>query len=175
MQSSCNFNRSLNVCSYLQHNIIITSESCCSLASSCFFCSSPCFSSMASSWFFCSSPCCCSLANWSLCCCSCFSVGSWKWFQHLCLFNHPLLRALCDAKLLMDTSSMEYGVASRSFQEFHVSELSAFYTLLLRKRVAMPHMVQVGYTTRRRSLRYTQPRACGPRVCISRRDLHLIV
>ena len=56
-----------------------------------------------------------------------------------------------------------------------MSELSAFYTLLLRKRVAMPHMVQVGYTTQRRSLRYTQPRACGPRVYISRRDLHLVV
>jgi len=23
---------------------------------------------------------CCSLANWSLCCCSCFAVGFWKRF-----------------------------------------------------------------------------------------------
>ena len=36
-------------------------------------------------------------------------------------------------------------------------------------------MVQVGYTTRFQSLRYTQPRACGPWLCISHRGLHLVV
>ena len=58
--------RSLNLLLlYLYQNLVITSESCCSLASSCFCCSSPC---------------CCSLANWSLCLANCCSVESWKTF-----------------------------------------------------------------------------------------------
>ena len=62
-----------------------------------------------------------------------------------------------------------------------MSKLSAFYTLLLRKRVAMPHgtsrlynLVSVPTGFGPYGI-YTTSRACGPRLCISRRDLHLVV